>query len=143
MASKRSRKGRYRVFFSYSHKDRWVAKQCGKLIEEAGNGQIEVFWDEEGIAGGEVIPSKIKAEIQKCDELVALVTPNSKDRDWIKIEASAAWGLDKRIVPILVNVEPSKMLEILRQYKAFDLNSDDFENFYLPQLTKRAGGLKK
>ena len=143
MASDRGGKERYRVFLSYSHKDRWVAKQCGEKIKRSGKGRVEVFWDEEGVAGGQVIPEKIRSEIQKCDELVVLLTPNSKDRDWVKTEISAAWGLDKLIVPILLNVSPQEMLDFLRSCKAMDLNNDDLEDQYLPQLALRAEGRLK
>lgn len=99
---------------------------------------MEVFWDEEGVAGGQVIPEKIRTEIRKCDELAVLLTPNSKDRDWVKTEVSVAWGLGKLVVPILLNVAPQEMLDILRSCKGMDLNNDDFEGQYLPQLAARA-----
>jgi hypothetical protein len=137
MASGRGGRERYRVFLSYSHKDRWVAKQCREKIKRSGKSRVEVFWDEEGVAGGQVIPERIRREIQECDELVVLLTPNSKDRDWVKTEVSAAWGLDKLIVPILLNVAPQEMLDILRSCKCLDLNNDDFEVQYLRQLAAR------
>ena len=96
-----------------------------------------MFWDEEGIAGGQVIPEKIRAEIQKCDELVVILTPNSKDSKWVNTELSGTWFLDKLVIPILLNVEPQDMLDVLRSNKGMDLNKDDFENQYLPQLVKR------
>jgi hypothetical protein len=108
------------------------------LIEQAAKGRTEVFWDEEGIAGGQRIPDKIREEIEKCDEMVALMTPHSKDSEWVTVEVAAAWEKRKLIVPIILNVDPTTILEILRPCKAFDLNNDDFETFYLPQLAQRA-----
>jgi hypothetical protein len=82
----------YRVFLSHSHKDRWIAKQCARLIEEAAKPQVEVFFDEKDIEGGRSIPDSVRTGIEKCDEFVVLLSRYSKDRPWVLIEVGAAWG---------------------------------------------------
>ena len=37
------------MFLSHSHKDRWIARQCARLIEEAVQPHVEVFFNEKAI----------------------------------------------------------------------------------------------
>jgi hypothetical protein len=122
------------VFVSHSHKDRWIAKQCARLIEEAAGPRVEVFFDEQDIEGGQSIPDSVRSGIEKCDECVVLLTRYSKDRPWVLIEMGAAWGLHKPIIAIMDKIGPKEMPDIVFPYKAIDLN--DFDQ-YINQLLKR------
>jgi hypothetical protein len=68
------------VFFSHSHKDRWIAKQCVRLIEERGKGGVSAFLDEKDIETGQSIADSVRTAIEKCDEFVGLLSPYSKER---------------------------------------------------------------
>ena len=103
----------YRVFLSHSHKDRWIAKQCARLIEEAAKPHVEVFFDEKDIEGGQSIPDSVRTGIEKCDEFVVLLSRYSKDRPWVLIEMGAAWGLRKPIIAIIDKIGPKEMPDIL------------------------------
>ena len=96
----------YRVSFSYSHKDRWIAKQLVRLIEEGGKGRIQVFFDEKDIEGGQSIADSVRKSIEQCHEFVVLLSNSSKDRPWVLIELGAAWGLKKPIVAIIDKIAP-------------------------------------
>jgi nucleoside 2-deoxyribosyltransferase len=133
MAARRRREA-YRVFISHSHKDRWIARQVVKLIEEAGGGRIHAFLDERDIEGGEPIAERVLKEIRKCNEFMVLLSQNSKDRPWVLIEIGVACGRGKPIIAILNDVTPKEMPEIMYPYKAIDLN--DFDQ-YLDQVRKR------
>jgi hypothetical protein len=122
------------VFFSHSHKDRWIAAQCVRLIEEKGKGLVHVFLDAKDIDAGEQIADSIRTSIQECDEFVVLLSPYSKDRQWVLIEMGAAWGLEKPIVAIIDKIGPQEMPDIVSPYKALDLN--DFDQ-YLSQFSER------
>jgi hypothetical protein len=124
----------YRVFLSHSDKDRWIARQCARLIEEAAKPYVEVFLDEKDIEGGQSIPDSVRAGIEKCDEFVVLLSRYSKDRPWVLIEMGAAWGLRKPIVAIIDKIGPKEMPDIVNPNKAIDLN--DFDQ-YINQLLKR------
>lgn len=130
----------YRVFLSYSHKDRWIAKQCARLIEEQGGGQIQAFLDEKDIEGGQSIPDTIRQNLEQCDEFVVLLSRYSKDRPWVLIEMGAAWGLRKPIIAIMDKLSPKERPDIISPYKSVDLN--DFDR-YLGELVRRARGRRK
>jgi len=117
----------YRVFLSHSHKDRWIARQCARLIEEAANHHVEVFLDEKDIEGGQSIPDSVRAAIERCDEFLVLMTRYSKDRPWVLLEMGGAWILRKHIVAIIDKIGPREMPDIIYPYKAIDLN--DFDRY--------------
>jgi predicted nucleotide-binding protein len=125
----------YRVFFSHAHKDRWIARQCVRLIEEECRGAVQVFLDEKDIEGGESIAESVLTGIEECAEFVVLLTPYSRHRDWVLIEIGAALGLRKHVVAIVDKIAPNEAPDIMRQYKVIDLNQFDD---YLDQLRNRA-----
>jgi hypothetical protein len=133
VAKKRSAAA-YRVFLSHSHKDRWIARQCARLIEEAAKPLVEVFFDEKDIEGGQSIPDSVRTAIEGCDEFVVLLSRYSKDRPWVLIEMGAAWGLRKPIIAIVDKIGPKEMPDIISPHKAIDLN--DFDQ-YMTHLVKR------
>jgi hypothetical protein len=134
MAARRRREA-YRVFISHSHKDRWIAKQCLRLIEEVGEGRIEAFLDERDIEVGQRITEEILEAIRRCDEFMLLLSANSKDRPWVTFEIGAACSHNKPVMAILHNLNPQEMPEMIYPYKAVDLN--DFDTQYLEQLRNR------
>ncbi len=135
MSKKAPHKKTYLVFISYSSKDSFIAKQLERLIKEkCRKYRLKTFLDVKDIKGGDPIAEVIKGNIQKCDELLVLLSRYSVDRPWVLTEIGAAWGLNKRIVAIVDKVTPKEMPDIIVPYKAIDLN--DFEN-YLQELLDR------
>ncbi len=122
----------YLVFISHSSKDRWIARQMARLIEER---DIRTFFNEKDFQGGDRIPETIKKNIKECKELLVLLSSASVQSDWVKYEIGAAWVLRKRIVPIVDKLSPEQMPVLPEQVKAVDLN--DFDN-YLNNLGERA-----
>lgn len=135
MTIKRQQRGDYLVFFSCSDKDRFVAKMCVKLIEERSKRRIKTFLYDKNIEGGDSIPESIRRAIKDCNEFVVLLSPFSKDRPWVMNEIGAAWILEKTIVAIIDKVNPNEMPDIIKPYKAIDLNN--FEDEYLAELLGR------
>lgn len=126
----------YLVFISHSSKDKWIARQMARLIEERGEDQeVKTFLDEKDVEGGDSIPEEIRESIQQCDELLVLLSSYSVDRPWVLVEIGAAWGQQKRIVAIIDKISPADMPDVIEQHKAIDLN--DFDK-YLDHLVARA-----
>lgn len=124
------------MFISHSTKDRWIAKQIARVIEEKGRRYgIRTFLDEKDIEGGESIPESIRKNIQECSEFLVLLSRYSIGRPWVLIEIGAAWVLGKRVVAIVDKVSPEEMPDAIAPYRAIDLNSFDE---YLEQLLDRA-----
>ena len=95
-------KRRYRVFVSHSGEDIWVAEQIARRIEDYG---AEAFLDRRDIAAGDNFRQRIQREIPQCNELLALFTPWSRRRAWVRHEIGMADMLNKRIVCIFNQVK--------------------------------------
>lgn len=92
----------YRVFISHGWHDRWIARQIARCIEQDAGG--EAFIDIFDISKGDRIEERVRAGLQSSQELIALITPWSVDRNWVWAEMSGAWILGKRIVAVLYGV---------------------------------------
>lgn len=91
----------YRVFVSHAGDDTWVAEQLSRCLEDCG---ATTFLDRRDIAAGDNFKHRIHEEIPKCDELLALFTPWSRRRAWVRHEIGMADILKKRIVCIFYKV---------------------------------------
>ena len=80
----------YRVFISHGWHDRWIAKQMARQIADAG---ATPFFDIFEIKKGDRIEAKVEEGLGSADELVALLTPWSVDRNWVWVEIAGAWAL--------------------------------------------------
>lgn len=135
MGNKIKVKKGYLVFISHADKDRWIAKQMARVIEEKGKRYgIRTFLDTKDLEGGDSIPESIRGNIKACNEFLVLLSKYSIHRPWVLIEMGAAWGLEKRIVAIIDKVTPEEMPDITTPHKAIDLNHFDE---YVVQLLKR------
>jgi len=129
----------YLVFISHSVKDRWIARQMSNLIEQKGKKYgIKTFLDEKDISGGDSIPETICENIQKCHELILLLSRYSVESTWVLIEIGAAWAHNRRIIPVIDKVTPDEMPDVIGQIKAIDLN--DFDEYIKEFLGRVKGG---
>ena len=91
----------YNVFISHSGDDTWVAEQLARCVEDCG---ASTFLDKRDIVAGDDFTKRILQEIPKCDELVALFTPWSRRRAWVRHEIGMAQMQGKRIVCVFYKV---------------------------------------
>jgi len=91
----------YRVFVSHAGDDIWVAEQIAKAIEGCG---ASAFLDRRDIAAGDNFKQRIQQEIPRCNELLALFTPWSRRRAWVRHEIGMADILKKRVVCVFYQV---------------------------------------
>jgi TIR domain len=94
-------KQRYRIFISHAGADLWLAEQIARSVEDCG---AETFLDRRDIAAGDNFRKRIRQEIPRCDELLALFTPWSRRRAWVRHEIGMADLLGKRIVCVFYQV---------------------------------------
>ncbi len=94
----------YRVFISHASDDLWVAEQLSRAVEGAG---AATFLDRRDIAPGDNFKERIRSEIPLANELLALFTPWSRRRGWVRHEIGMADALGKRIVCVFYKVSPA------------------------------------
>lgn len=76
-----------KVFLSYTSDDTEVARRIAEALVAAG---IDTWWSEWSIAPGDSLRQKIDEGLADCTHFLVLLTPQSIDRPWVKLEMDAA-----------------------------------------------------
>jgi len=109
---------RYKIFISYSRKDRRAARQLAQLIHGSPH---QVWIDESGIDPGEGFPEKIIQSINYSDYFMLLWSKNSKESRWVEREWNHAYKESKKILPLLLDNTPLPMaLENINAFTSLD-----------------------
>lgn len=130
----------YTVFVSHGWHDHWIARQMARNITEHTG--ADVFIDIFDIESGDRIEEQVRLGLQRCAELVSLLTPWSVDRNWIWSEMAGAWALEKRFVGVTYGVTLEAIdkshggLAILSPTNVIELNNFDK---YIEELHRRVG----
>jgi len=77
------------IFVSHAGLDTWVARQIAKHLVAAG---AKPFLDEAHIAVGEDFEEEILGALDRCREVLVLLTPWSLQRPYVWAEIGVAWG---------------------------------------------------
>lgn len=86
------------IFLSYARRDREVAEKVKAALEEAG---LSVFFDVEGLDGGDVFPDVLDREVKSAGAVISLWSQHSLSRPWVKQECSI--GLKRRcLIPLTI-----------------------------------------
>lgn len=101
------------VFISHSSKDRHIAEQFVKMFEKEN---IYTWIDYNEINHGDSIPQKIEEGLNCADALLLIITDNSKESYWCRVEYETLLMKEIKsnktlVFPILVGVcEPPSLL---------------------------------
>ncbi|MBI3822130.1 MAG: toll/interleukin-1 receptor domain-containing protein [Planctomycetes bacterium] len=121
-----------RVFLSHSSQDRWISERLKEQLEAKG---IEVWLDAYDLPGGRNVKKEIRDGLRSSTECLILLSPASRDSDWVKHEAGIADGFGLPIALVLLHVDEDHVPEPLRDLSYFNLNK--FPN-YVEQLARSA-----
>jgi len=127
-------KNAYRVFISHSAKDKWIAVQLDRMIQER---KVTTFRDDRDIEGGAAIAEAIRVQMSECDEMLVLWTPQAINSVWVMQEVGMAFGMELHIVPIRYLTEVVTLPPVIRTVHAPELTERDV-NKYLDDLARRA-----
>ncbi len=73
----------YDIFLSYARQDTERARQIKDLLEGLG---LNVFFDTEGLDGGDVFPDILDRELKTAGAIVGVWSKHALTRPWVKIE---------------------------------------------------------
>jgi hypothetical protein len=93
----------YKIFVSHTANDRLIAEEATRVINNAFEGEIQLYLACHEIGGGDEWKKSIKDNLQQCDALLCLVTPEYAHKPWLFIEWSAFWLADKRFYILLTD----------------------------------------
>ncbi len=110
------------VFLSYARADRARAELVKAALEGAG---LSVFFDVEGLDGGDVFPDVLDREVKTAGAVVSLWSTHSLSRPWVKQECSI--GLKRKcLIPLAI--EPLGDLDVPVAFEG--LQQIDFTGFH-------------
>ncbi len=117
-------------FISSTREDLALAQDLARRLEAAG---IQVSPVKKAAAVGDKIPNTVNRGLREADEAMIIMTKESGASFGLLTEIGMAYGLKKRVTPVVVNYDPEQLPAIARrQYiKYSDLTK------YIAQLAKR------
>jgi len=121
----------YSVFISHSVKDKHLAQDLARRLQEAG--AVALRLDEAAFSLGDSFRLKIREVLREADEMVVLLTDNSAQSPWTRYEIGVADALDKRVTPVVVNEGVENLVPMIG--KNFILYND--LPTYISSLKKR------
>ena len=113
----------YDVFVSYSARDSELADEIVSLLQKK---KLRVFIARKSIEAGEVWTKRLKAALQSSRSVLLLLTPNSLNSDWVKTELGASWVLDKKVIPVYMHIDLSRLPSVMSQFqmRSFETGHD-------------------
>src|SRR5207302_6614327 len=105
---------RPRVFLSHSTLDLWISERMKEKIEEVG---LEVWLDAFDLPGGRNVKERIREGMRSSTECLILLSPASRDSDWVKHEGGLADAYGKPIAVVLLHVGNDDVPDTLRDLK--------------------------
>lgn len=131
----------YQVFLSHSHHDRWIARMMKEKLEAAG---VKVWLDAADLPGGANIRERIRQGIKASAECLILLSPESRNSDWVKHEGGMSDLRGLVTTFVLLHVDRDAIPAPFREELPLSIN--DFEH-YLTQVAARkqaagSGGMK-
>jgi hypothetical protein len=127
---------RYKIVISHGSGDSYLATLLEERIQKCG---AATFLDVTDIKKGDNFKAMIHEEIRSCQELIAILTPQSARRFWVWTEIGMAYSCKKRIIAVLSSISITELKEIGGSSILEDINVLDLNNFgqYLKELKDR------
>ena len=120
------------IFVSYSSTNEAEAR----TIESKASGHsLRVYLAAHQLKGGDHFEEMIRQTLAHSGELCLLLSPDSIRSSWVLMECGVAWGLSKRITPLLLGCQPEQLPDPLRGLHCMDYY--DIQR-YLEQAALRA-----
>ncbi len=86
------------IFISYTRRDADWARDFARALKDRG---VRVWLDQFQVALGESLSEAVEAGLRESDVFVALLDPEHPFNPNLYFEIGAAFGMGKRIVPIV------------------------------------------
>jgi|GEM_PF-2690877 len=124
----------YRIFISYSRVDSDFVDQ---LEADLRLRSFSTWVDRQQLEGGDDWAAKIQTEIDQCDCVLVVLSPEAAASEWVRREISYAQSLKKRIIPLNLRTVQRRPIQI------YDLNWIDFSKNYQHGFSKLLASLPK
>ncbi len=113
------------IFVSYSKKDAPFAFKLAAELEAAGYR----IWIDREIGGGQQWRRTIEQNLKDSSGMIVVVTNNSVQSRWVQHESSVAIGLDKFVVPLLIeDISPMDRFVWMDEIQFIDFTKLSYED---------------
>lgn len=109
------------VFLSYARADTARAEQIKNLLENLG---LSVFFDTEGLDGGDVFPDVLDREVKAAGAIVGVWSKHALTRPWVKIECDIG-----RARGVLVPIQIEQIADLDRPAAFWNIQFADLSDF--------------
>jgi tetratricopeptide (TPR) repeat protein len=96
------------IFISYSKKDSDFAFKLADDLIAAGH----KIWIDRSLKVGEDWAQTIETNLEKSQEVIVVLSPNSVESKWVQHEGSIAYGLKKPMFPVLIEKIPDEKMPL-------------------------------
>jgi hypothetical protein len=113
-----------KIFISYSSRDKIFVE---KLVTDFKERNINIWYDAFEMTVGDSLTKKIQEGIKSSSYLAVVLSPNSVDSKWVKIELQAAMNreiVDRSMTILPVLYRPCKLPAFLRDKVYADFHSN-------------------
>ncbi|MCA9499179.1 MAG: toll/interleukin-1 receptor domain-containing protein [Nitrospira sp.] len=124
---------KYDIFIGYSQKDWELALEIVSKLTRAG---FNCFLARKCLSAGKKWQDGLREAIKCSEQVLLIMTPNSRDSKWVIFEAGAAWGLEKPIIPALLFVKPDELMDCIREHQTYDIKCESGKMELIEALEK-------
>jgi formylglycine-generating enzyme required for sulfatase activity len=96
------------IFISYSRKDSTFAHKLAYDLRIAGHN----IWIDEALKVGQDWEETIEAKLKEAKEVIVVLSTNAIKSKWVQHEGSIAYGLNKKLFPVLIETLPDDELPL-------------------------------
>lgn len=124
------------IFVSYARVDSaFVDKLQASLLERG----FDVWVDTRRLEGGDIFAQAIEHEINRCDVMLVILSPDAVQSTWVRKEISYAQAAKKRMVPLMwrrVDRVPIEVADV--EYISFEQAYDDGLDRLIATMSRQA-----
>ena len=114
-----------KVFLSYANKDATYAKLLARTLKKKG---IDVFIDQEFLTPGTDWAESLGKKLGESDAVITLLSDNWTESNYTVMEYGAAYALDKKIIPIVIDDIKRNIPIDLKRYATVNAQNEDLES---------------
>lgn len=93
----------YKIFLSHASPDKLIAQEVMRVVNNAFEGDIEVYLAFRELAGGRAWKEELRHRLDTSDAIMSIVTADSISKPWLYVEWSAFWLQDRKYYILLVD----------------------------------------
>lgn len=99
----------YKVFIGSTRADLALAQDLAQRLKAVG---VQVAPVKKTTAIGDEVPDTVNPALREADEVIFIMTNEAGDNPGLLTEIGMAFGMKKRVTPVVVNSDPKRLPSI-------------------------------